>query len=90
MRVRPSGRGQKLDRCQVEDAAANDIQGRVVFRERACPECSEIVCVEEGEGRVFKGVYVLEGRERRERQGRGTRDAAVKGMGKGRKGKTHS
>ena len=46
--------------------------------------------MEKEEGRELKGVYVLEGRERRERQGRGTRDAAVMGMGKGREGKTHS
>ena len=88
--VRPSGRGQNLDRCQVEETAVNDIQVRVVFRERACPDRGEEVCVEEKDGRESKGVYVLEGRELRQRQGRGTRDAAVKGMGKGREGKTHS
>ena len=87
MRVRPSGRGQNLDRCQVEDAAVNDIQERLVLRECACPDRGEDVCVEEEEGRELKGVYMLEGRERREGQGRGTRDAAVKGMGKGREGK---
>ena len=56
----------------------------------ACVELGETVCVEEEEGRKLKGVYMLEGRERREGQGRGTRDAAVKGMGKGREYKTHS
>ena len=46
--------------------------------------------MEEEEGRELKGVYMLEGRERREGQGRGTRDAAVKGMGKGTESNTHS
>ena len=44
--ARPSGRGQNLERYQVEHAAVNDIQGRVVLRECACEE----VCVEEKEG----------------------------------------
>ena len=47
----------------------------------ACVELGETVCVEEEEGRELKGVYVLEGRERRE--GRGERNEGRGGEGTG-------
>ena len=47
----------------------------------ACSEWGEDICVKEEEGRELKGVYVLEGRERRE--GRGERNEVRGGEGNG-------
>ena len=71
--VRPSGRGQNLDRCQVEHPAVHSIQGRMVFRECACAEWVRLYVWRkrtEGSRKVYGGERTeREARERNEGRG---------------------